>query len=422
MDHVQPHDEHIAALFREQIPLTGQGRKLAVIIPCVPHPTDGASVVVYFWYAYALRQAGYQILNILLLSSADDLPKVADYRRRLEEDGNFQIVPIVCTNPITYSKWAGAQDISGALARDIALQVNEFAPDTLVCFDLLSAWAAFLCRVPSKLAWLGDLHFQSFWHNGIYALERRDYRNALINFLYSHPWRKCYIMALRDFTNVIVSSGSSVQQLTSLGLKSEYLPYPWPAELGTVRAPPAIPTLAFFGTLGALGSLSATRILVKEIHPKLIRKFGRGNFRIRIFGRGALPSFATKIIAENVEFEALGFVPDLNHVLSGCHALIAPIEAPVGNRSRILTALANGLPVIAHTNTTFGNPDLISGTNCCLGRTADEMLDHFYKLLDDHQYADSIARNGRQLYLDKFHPLVACKALLQRIASAAAGH
>lgn len=408
-------------MFHEQIPITGQGRKLAVIIPCVPHPTDGASVVVYFWYAYALKQAGYQILNILLLSNADDLPKVADYRKWLEEDDNFQIVSIVCANPITYSKWAGAQDINGVLSSEIALRVNEFAPDTLVCFDLLSAWAAAQCRAPKKLAWLGDLHFQSFWHNGIYALERRDYRNALINFLYSHPWKKCYVRALRNFANVIVSSGSSVKQLANLGLKSEYLPYPWPTEPNTVRALPEIPTLAFFGTLGALGSLSAIRILVKEIYPKMVRRFGRGNFRIKIFGRGTLPAFATKIIEENAEFEALGFVPDLNHVLSGCHALIAPIEAPVGNRSRILTALASGLPVIAHTNTTMGNPDLISGTNCCLGRNADEMLDHFYKLLDDPAHADCIADNGRKLYLDKFHPLVACKALLQRIASAPDG-
>lgn len=419
---MQTYGETLASLFRDQIPITGQGRKLAVIIPCVPHPTDGASVVVYYWYAYALRQAGYQILNILLLSSPDDLLKVAEYRRRLEEDDNFQIVPIVCANPIAHSKWAGARDVNGVLARDMALQVDEFAPDALVCFDLVSAWAASQCSVTSKQAWLGDLNFQSSWHHGIYALERKDYRSALSGFLNSRSWRKCYIRALRDFACVIVSSGSSVQQLANLGLKSEYLPYPWPAELGTVRAPPAIPTLAFFGTLGALGSLSATRILVKEIHPKLMRKFGRGNFRIKIFGRGTLPSFATKIVAENIEFESLGFVPDLNHVLSGCHALIAPIEAPVGNRSRILTALANGLPVIAHTNTTLGNPDLISGINCCLGRNADEMLEHFYTLLNDHDYADRIAENGRQLYLDKFHPLVACKALLQRIASAAAGH
>ena len=353
------------------------------------------------------------------MSSTNDLPKVAEYRRLLDEDANFQIVPILCADPITYSKWAGAQDINGAVARDMALQVNEFAPDTLVCFDLLSAWAASLCKAPSKLAWLGDLHFQSFWHNGIYALERRDYRNALINFLYSHPWKKSYVKALRTFTNVIVSSGSSVQQLANLGLKSEYLPYPWPAELGTGRAPPAIPTLAFFGTLGALGSLSATRILVKEIYPKLLRKFGRGNFKIKIFGRGSLPSFATKIIAKNPEFEALGFVPDLGVVLSGCHALIAPIEAPVGNRSRILTALANGLPVIAHINTNLGNPDLISRVNCCLGKNADEMLDHFYSLLSDQDYADRIAEGGRQLYLDKFHPLVACKELLKHITPAA---
>ena len=92
---MQIYGETLAALLREQIPLTGQGRKLAVIIPCVPHPTDGASIVVYYWYAYALRQAGYQILNVLLLSSTDDLPKVAEYRRLLDEDANFQIANFV---------------------------------------------------------------------------------------------------------------------------------------------------------------------------------------------------------------------------------------------------------------------------------------------------------------------------------------
>ena len=112
-------------------------------------------------------------------------------------------------------------------------------------------------------------------------------------------------------------------------------------------------------------------------------------------------------------------MPDLGVILSGCHALIAPIEVPVGNRSRILTALANGLPVIAHANTALGNPDLISSVNCCLGKNSDEMLEHFYSILGDHCYADRIAQGGQQLYLDKFHPLVACEALLQHITPAA---
>jgi len=408
----------LAKSFRERIAITGHGRKLALIIPCVPHPTDGASVVVYYWYALALRQAGYKILNILLLTSPLDVPKIAEYRKQLKEDANFKVIAIFCEKPIIYSAWAGAQEIKATVTRDVALHVNEFSPDTLVCFDLLSAWAACLCRAEFKLAWLGDLNFQSFWQNGIYALERRDFHNAIINFLYSYPWKKCYRVALSSFGCVIVSSGSSVKQLSNLGLKSEYLPYPWPSDFDSVRVFSEIPTLAFFGTLSALGSLSAIRILVKEIHPKLKQKYGRGNFKIKIFGRGTLPSFAAKLIEKNTEFESLGFVPDLNVALSGCHAMIAPIEAPVGNRSRILTALANGLPVIAHINTSLGNPDLVSGVNCCLGRNADEMLDHFYMLMDDHHYFESIAEGGRKLYLEKFDPLIACEALLNRIANA----
>ncbi len=42
------------------------------------------------------------------------------------------------------------------------------------------------------------------------------------------------------------------------------------------------------------------------------------------------------------------------------------------------------------------------------------MLDHFYSLLSDQDYANRIAEGGRQLYLDKFHPLVACREVACR--------
>jgi len=415
---VQTYFDDIALLLRQQTPATSDRRKLVLVIPCIPNPTDGASVVLYFWYAYALRHAGYKVLNVLLLQNEDDKEKLDEYRKLLEEDDNFRVVQIVCDTPIAYHKWLGPRHVDEGLLKEMSRVVTEFNPDALVCFDFMSAWATATCGTKTKIAWLGDLNFQSYWYNGIYAFQRKDYKNSFVNFLYSHPWKRCYKKALSDFKKIVVSSGSSVGQLAKLGLDSEYLPYPWPAAESAKRTPPPIPTLAFFGNLGALGSLSAISALVEDVYPKLIGRFGRGNFRIKIFGRGQLPAFAMKIISSSSEFETLGFVPDLGPLLAECHAMIAPIEAPVGNRSRILTALAHRLPVIAHTNTALGNPDLKSGINCCLGNTADEMLAHFYELIDDPFYADDIAENGYQLYVNKFHPLAASRALLQRIADA----
>lgn len=412
---MQSYCTDIALSLRNKIPRTGEGRKLVLVIPGVPHPSEGASVVLYFWYAYALRQAGYKILNILLLSNDDDLEKLVEFRALLDEGDDYRIEAITCTHPIVYGKLSGPQSVDERLARQVAGKVNEFQPEILVCFDFLSAWAASLCAANARVAWLGDLNFQTSWHHGIYAFERGNYRSAVLGFLYSRPWKKCYIKALKNFTKIVVSSASSEGQLAKLGLDAEYLPYPWPSEEEVKRMQPAIPTLAFFGTLGALGSLSSFQILLNDIHPKLRQKYGKSNFKIKIFGRGELPPFAKRIVQENPEIEVLGFVPDLRPVLAGCHALIAPIEAPVGNRSRILTALALRLPVIAHTNTALGNPDLRSGINCCLGINANQMLEHFYCLLDNPDHANSLAEQGRQLYLNKFHPLSASMALLERI-------
>lgn len=385
-------------------------------MPCVPHISDGASTVVYYQYAVALKRSGYEVQCILLTNENDDQKKIIDFKDSIGADGTFMVEHIGCNKPIIYNKLLGPKNINQNLAANVAHLVEGFASDILVCFDFLSAWVSSLCKIEKKIAWLGDLNFETYWYNGIYALERGAYRNALENFLYSHPWKRCYKAALAGFSKVIVCSASSVRRMKSLGIKSEYLPYPWPAEDFNFRAPDVLPTIAFFGTLGALGSLSSVRILVKELYPRLQKKYGKDKFRIKIFGRGSLPQFALEIIESNPEFELLGYVPDIKPLLAKCHALIAPIEAPVGNRTRIITALAYRLPVIAHSNTALGNPDLVSEVNCWLADTPDKMLQYFYKIVDDTKYASKIAEQGYRLYLEKFYPESASRAFLMRVA------
>jgi hypothetical protein len=406
----------LAKLIREQIIPTGNGKRLVLIIPCLPHPTDGASVVLYYWYAYALRHAGYQIVNLLILNNDKEVQGVTEYSQSIREADDFQIKFIICNNPVITTKWKGPQRVNDYLVQQVAKVIDDHAPEVLVCFDFISAWATTQCKSKTRLTWLGDLNFQSYFYHGVYALERREFRNAIVWFLRSYQWKKCYVAALRDQNKIIVSSGSSESHIKKLGLSARYLPYPWPVEDALPRSPGQIPTLAFFGTLGALGSLSSFRVLTNEIYPRLLDKYGKGNFIIRIFGRGELPETTAKIINTHKEFKVLGFVPDLRATLAECHAMIAPVEAPVGNRSRILTGLALNIPVIAHINTSLGNPDLKSGINCFLGNTAEEMSMHFFNLVDSLEYGNSIAEAGRKLYFEKFHPLIACKLLLREIS------
>ena len=409
--------DSVALQLSANIPRTTNARRMTVITPSVPHPLSGASSVLFYWYTYALKLAGYQILNILVIGDTRDVAKVEEYKKTIGENESFKVEYIVSETPIVYNKWIGPRAVEEKLVKQIAKLADDFQTEVLTCFDLTSAWAASACKAPFRIVWLGDLNFQSFYYHAVYALQRGEYRLAATNFIYSFPWRRRYAEALKGVSKIVVSSGSSVKALAKLGLSSVYLPYPWPSEVAVGRKPKNTPTFAFFGNLGALGSLSSLGCLVNEIYPGLVKEFGKNKFVIKIFGSGEMPTFVQRAIHGADEIQSVGFVPNLKAELAACHAMIAPIEAPVGNRSRIVTAMAYQLPVVTHINAAEGNPDLKNDINCCLGANADAMVKSLSRLVSDRHYANEIAKNGSQLYLDKFHPARACPVFLKAIES-----
>ena len=392
-------------------------KKIIVIIEGLPSPKIGASAVIFYWYIKALKKAGYDLLCLVITKKEIEFKELEQISKSIDEIEGIKIQTIISKKSIIYNPILGPKKIDSNLALEVSKNINLFKPEVIICFDLIAAWSATEIKFVKKLVWLGDLNFETYWHHIFYSLERKDYKNALLNFLYFRPWKKIYKNVLEGCSKIIVCSKSSERQMKMLGIESEYLPYPWPTEKLINRKPGSIPTIAFYGSLSGLGSLSAVRILIKEIYPKLVNKFGKKGFVIKIFGSGKLPDFAQIIVEKNKEFEFLGYVDDIRIELAECHALIAPIEVPVGNRTRIITALSYGLPVIAHENTALGNPDLLSGINCLLGKTASEFTNHFFKIYAEPEYASEISKNGMNLYIEKFLPHNASRLFIDKLVS-----
>ena len=172
-----------------------------------------------------------------------------------------------------------------------------------------------------------------------------------------------------------------------------------------------------FGTLQALGSRSAFDFLLNSVYSKLIKLWGNKGFEVRIAGMRELPDWVNERIASLPEFKFLGFVDDLGSKVSKCHAVLAPISVPVGNRSRIVTAMAMGALVIAHENTTLGNPELISGENCLLAKTASEFARNMQVAYMDPEYSKEIGSAARITYLESFEPQPAAKRLIDLLES-----
>lgn len=379
----------------------------------IPHETRGASLVLFFHYVARLRREGHEILHVLLLEG--DLWPDADvtaYRDRF----SIEVFPCRSKRFVEQSRSGHRlhrEAITAALER-----VASYRPDALICFDLVPAWAMQPCRDVRRLVWLGDLNFQSIWWHALYATHE-DWRNVRYlpgNWLGCRAWERVYREVLRNADQVLVASHSSVAALARLGVSAEYAPYPWP-ETGKVLAPqPAErPTFLFFGQLGGLGSRSALHFMFEKVYPRLRRRWGADGFRILIAGAGIFPDWAAKLVDGLREVERLGFVDDLGTVMRRCHAALFPIAVPVGNRSRILTAMAYGVPVIAHRNCALGNSALVDGETALLAGDANGFAERMDRVVREPAFARAVAERAYTCYKAQFHPEPAGARLAARV-------
>jgi glycosyltransferase involved in cell wall biosynthesis len=404
-------------------------RQLRVLVATVgvPHPQRGASAVLFWHYIHALCAAGHEVFHIVLSS---ELSQTAEYEADMQRFGRFSVLS-VRTGPFLEESMLRhrrtAQGIEAARARAAA-----FAPDAVVVFDVLAAWALAPLPAAPKLVWLGDLMYDSQRYHALYAW--REGASSLLHtamrFAVARAWKPVYRSALAGCETLLASSHSSVAALAKLGLKAVYEPYAWPdairpdttrsdAEHRGVRSQTAVPTFAFFGGLDGLGSRSALHFCFDQLLPRLRARWGGQGFRLLLAGSGDLPEWTRAHLAAAPEFETLGFVEDLGALLATCHAVLAPIDVPVGNRSRIVTAMALGVPVIAHRNAALGNPDLVDGVTCWLADDAESFVDRMGRAVERPADSEWLTARARTVYDRAFSPQAACARFLAHVVALA---
>lgn len=402
------------------LPVIGCGKRIVVTVHGVPHPSEGASTVLFYWYIAALRAAGFEILNVLLLDdgSMGDGRQLDAYNNVVAAWDRFEV--LVCRSPKFVVPGVSGIRFDERAFESVEPRVRAFNPDVILCLDFVSAVAAKTWPRAARVVWLGDLAFQTGWYHTRYSYAERQVGLKVLvgTALVIWHWRRAYKNILRHFDKILASSKMQEEVLRGIGVPGAvYLPYPWPATPPRNRSieESSIPTLLFIGTLQGLGSRSAFRVLIGEIYPALIRAHGQSGFKIIVCGRGGLAAWVKQSFESRPEFEYRGFVDDIEGLMSQCHAMLVPIDVPVGNRSRILTAWAQRLLVIAHRSTALGNPDLVDGETCYLAATPEEFVDRIGRAVREPVVARRVAEQGYRAYQDKFSPAAAARLLLTEI-------
>lgn len=397
-------------------------RTILVITIGYPHPQRGASSVLFYWYLRALRQSNFRVEH-LLLASPDELSEQAEreYLKAIEP-GAFFGVSVFPVQHVREAQRSGLDLYARELPDAVIEHVKSIQPEATVCFDLLAAEMAQRLRLDRLLIWLGDLSFQTILYHAYYDFKAqpRKFLRLARAYIGSFLWRRYYRRVLRGRQHIVVSSNSSVDILVRLGIKSTYWSYPWPKAVTTAVVAASKhdkPTFIMFGTLTALGSRSAFDFLLKSVYPVLLMHWGVRGFSILIAGMHELPSWVRSDIASRPEFSFLGFIDDLGTEVGRCHAVLAPISVPVGNRSRIVTALSMGALVIAHENTALGNPELVSGENCLLASSAAEFAEHMLRAYADPEKAMKIGAAAEHTYRRSFDPEEVSERLVLELES-----
>ena len=397
-------------------------KKILVITIGYPHPSRGASSVLFYWYLAALRKSDFRVEHLLLVSPEEvSAQSEQEYLEAISPDTGFAVSIFSVLNAREVRR-SGLNLQACELTNDVLSHVRSFHPDAVVCFDITAAEIAQRVRLDRLLIWLGDLSFQTGFYHAYYDFKAAPskFLGLIRSYLSGLLWKRYYRKILCGQQHVITSSYSSVARLARLGITSRYWPYPWPGESSTEAAivsKHAKPTFILFGTLAALGSRSAFDFLLKSVYPLLLRTWGSGGFSILISGMRELPAWVRADLDLRPELRFLGFVDNLVAEVGRCHAVLAPVSVPVGNRSRIVTAMSMGALVVAHANTALGNSQLVSGHNCLLASSASEFAEHMRHAHANPDLASRLGASARETYLQSFEPKNASKLLVEELKS-----
>lgn len=160
--------------------------------------------------------------------------------------------------------------------------------------------------------------------------------------------------------------------------------------------------IVFVGGLDYHANLEAVRTYVTEVAPAL-DALGCPGVRLRVVGHcppevrlelGAVPSV-----------DLLGYVDDLSAELSAARAFVAPIPPGTGVKTKVLEAMAAGLPVVSTPDGVDGI-GAVDGEHCLIGATGASMAGAVARLIADPELAQRIGVAARSLVSRQFSPPV----------------
>ncbi len=154
--------------------------------------------------------------------------------------------------------------------------------------------------------------------------------------------------------------------------------------------------LVFVGNMSYAPNVDCALFLANEVLPLLIKE----NKNIQLLLAGASPVKAVKEL-ESENITVTGWVEDIRDAYASGKIFIAPLNIGTGLQNKLLEAMSMGLPCITSNlaNNALGAK---ADQDILIGETPNSYKELVIKLLNDFNYSQTIANNGKNYVGNKY--------------------
>lgn len=171
--------------------------------------------------------------------------------------------------------------------------------------------------------------------------------------------------------------------LSPMGIDLSRWPYLW--------APHPTPRVGFYGGLGSPQNQEAAWRCVRHIMPLVWRRHPLAE--LWLIG-SAPPPDLLQLARQDPRIHVTGFLADVGPTLASLRALWCPWRGQFGFRSRIIEAMATGVPTLVNADAVAGM-QLSDGAGITLAETDQDFATRTCELLDDDSLARRCSERGR---------------------------
>jgi len=225
---------------------------------------------------------------------------------------------------------------------------------------------------------------------------------------------------LQQFARVAVLAQPDLRYLTSLSSPaSPVVRIPYAVDFAyfsqTVRRPAGDPPLfVFVGQLGYIPNQDAVRQLVGEVWPAIRRRWPRARMRVV----GARPGRSLRALLATRDVELAADVEDVRTELEDATALLVPMRLGTGIQTKVLEAMAAGVPVIC---SGFANRGINATPreHLLVADSPAEYVTAAEHLVEDPGLAQRLTERARRWVVDEHAPAVFKAGFLQALSEVA---